>query len=168
MQTKSDGELSVQVEWLESRQEISAQDFTQFRGKTLALYQSSIRSISEESFNPSCRFSYPGLEQEGRWFGTCSNGLGVSSGYGLILDSQGHVVEFVGTAEEGKANGPGAMILRSPGETGAIYYEGSFANGVPDGVVRVEEPGRKPRVRQFNAGVDAGAADADQLPAVQF
>lgn len=161
-------QVSVQVEWLESRQEISAQDFTEFRDKTLALYQSSIRSISAETFNPFCRFSHPALEQDGRWFGACRNGLGNATGYGLILDEQGYVVEFIGTAQAGKANGIGAMILRSPGETGAIYYEGQFANGVPDGVVRVEEPGRKPRVRQFNEGVDAGPADANRLPVVQF
>ena len=161
-------QVSVQVEWLESRQEITARDFAEFRGKTLGLYQSSVRSVSAHTFDPSCRFSYPGLEQGGRWFGLCRDGKGMSSGYGLIADVQGNVVEFVGTAEAGLASGTGAMIVRSPDETGAIYYEGDFSQGVPDGVVLVEEPGRKPRVRKFRAGADAGSADADQLQPLRF
>lgn len=161
-------QVSVQVEWLDSRQEISARDFAGFRSKTLALYQSSVRSISTAAFDPSCRFNHPGLEQNGRWFGPCRDGLGFSSGYGLIFDGQGNVVEFVGTAQSGQADGAGAMILRSPEVAGAVYYEGYFAAGRPDGVVKVEEPGRKPRVRTFDAGRDAGSADADQLPEVRF
>jgi hypothetical protein len=161
-------QVSVQVEWLESRQEITARDFAEFRAKTLALYQSSARAISTRAFDPECRFNFPGLEQGGRWFGQCQDGLGTASGYGLILADQGSVVEFVGTAESGQASGAGAMIIHSPGEIGATYFEGSFDQGLPDGVLRVEKPGRKPRVRQFRAGKDAGPADADQLRPVQF
>ena len=60
------------------------------------------------------------------------------------------------------------MIVRSPQETGAEYFEGGFEAGLPNGVVLVEEPGRKPRVRTFRAGRDTGAADADQLELVKF
>ncbi len=161
-------QVSVQVEWMESRQEISARDFTEFRAKTLALYQSSARSISSGAFDPGCRFDFPGLEQNGRWFGPCLNGLGVSSGYGLVLDDQGTVIEYLGLAESGLADGVGAMIVHLPGKTGATYYEGAFSRGLPHGVVRVEAPGRKPRVRRYLAGVDAGSADSDQLKMVQF
>jgi hypothetical protein len=161
-------QVSVQVEWLESRQEITARDFSEFRNQTLALYQSSVRSVSTHTFDPACRFRHPALEQDGRWFGLCVDGLGTSSGYGLIIDSQGHVVEFVGTADSGLASGTGAMIFRSPSEVGAVYYEGEFSQGLPDGVVRVEQPGRKPRVRKFRVGADAGSADADQLQSLQF
>jgi hypothetical protein len=161
-------QVSVQVEWLESRQEITARDFGEFRNRTLALYQSSARSISSSSYEPGCQFGFPGLEQGGRWFGPCKDGFGFSSGYGLVLDEQGSVVEYVGTAESGQANGAGAMIIREPGEVGATYFEGSFSQGLPDGVVLVEVPGRKPRVRMFRAGVDKGSADADQLQKVRF
>jgi hypothetical protein len=78
------------------------------------------------------------------------------------------VVEFVGTADSGLATGTGAMIRRSAGESGAVYYEGNFEQGLPDGVVKVEEPGRKPRIRQFRSGKDAGSADADRLQSLQF
>ena len=52
------------------------------------------------------------------------------------MDDQGPVVEFVGTADSGLASGTGAMIFRSPGEIGAVYYEGDFSQGLPNGVVR--------------------------------
>jgi hypothetical protein len=86
----------------------------------------------------------------------------------LIIDDQGRVVEFVGTADSGLASGTGAMIFRSPSEVGAVYYQGDFSQGLPDGIVRVEQPGRNPRVRKFRAGKDAGSADADQLRSLQF
>jgi len=161
-------QVSVQVEWLESRQELTARDFKEFRGKTLGLYQSSVRSVSTHTFDPSCEFRHPELEQGGRWFGLCNKGMGTSSGYGLIVDGQGSTVEFIGTAKDGLASGDGAMIMRSSSEIGAVYYEGQFNQGLPDGVVLVDEPGRKSRVRNFRGGKDSGAADADQLRSVQF
>jgi len=60
------------------------------------------------------------------------------------------------------------MIYRSPLEIGAIYYEGSFSEGLPDGVVLVEQPGRKPRVRKFRAGVDRGKGDPEALQRLRF
>jgi hypothetical protein len=60
------------------------------------------------------------------------------------------------------------MIFRSPRDIGAIYYEGSFYEGLPHGVVRVEEPGRRPVVREFRAGIDKGAADPLALQRLQF
>ena len=161
-------QVSVQVEWLESREQITARDFSEFRDQTLSFYQSSVRSISQHTFDPSCRFRHPDLEQSGRWFGLCRDGLGTSSGYGLIIDDQGHVVEFVGRAQAGLATGTGAMIVRSPDEVGAVYYEGDFSEGLPNGMILIEEPGRKARVRQFRNGTDRGAADADQLQLLQF
>jgi hypothetical protein len=147
---------------------LTARDFDEMRDKTLALYQTSVRGVRQHTFDPGCQFRYPGVEQTGRWFGLCLDGQGTSDGYGLIQDGNGNVVEFVGTTRAGLANGNGAMIVRTTGEAGATYYEGSFADGLPDGVLLVEEPGRKPRIRTFRAGSDAGSADADQLQRVQF
>jgi len=161
-------QVSVQVEWLQSREEITARDFAEFREQTLALYQSSVRSASAHVFDPRCEFLHPELEQTGRWFGLCQNGRGISSGYGLILDDEGNFIEFVGTADAGLASGTGAMIARSPGKVGATFYQGDFSQGLPHGVVKVEAPGRQPRIRQFRSGDDAGAADADQLQLLQF
>ena len=60
------------------------------------------------------------------------------------------------------------MIFRSNSVIGSTYYEGTFRGGLPDGTVLVEEPGRKPRVRKFRAGDEAGSADADTLQRVSF
>jgi hypothetical protein len=160
-------QVSVQVEWLESREEITARDFSEFRDRTLSLYQSSIRSITHES-DPSCRFTHPAMETPGRWFGSCFGGLAAGSGYGLILGEGGETIEYVGSAQSGSAHGTGAMIYRSPLEVGAIYYDGDFMAGVPDGTVWVERPGRKPAIRQFRAGVDKGAGDPLTLTRVRF
>jgi hypothetical protein len=162
-----DRQVTVQVEWLESREEISARDFEEFRGKTLALYQSSVRAIPRTAASD-CRFLHPDMDLTGRWFGPCEGDLASGTGYGLLIEAGGDVLEYVGAAQSGLAEGVGAMIFRSPAQTGAVYFEGQFHRGVPDGVVKVEEPGRKSRVRTFRAGRDAGAASADDLQRVQF
>jgi hypothetical protein len=162
-----DNQVTVQVEWLESREEISARDFKTFREQTLALYQRSVRAVAAEAAAP-CVFGHPALDAPGRWFGPCEAGRAAASGYGVAVDSRGHSVEYLGTATDGLADGTGAMIVRVPGEAGATFFEGGFSQGLPDGVVRVEEPGRKPRVRQFQAGKDRGAADVADLQATRF
>jgi len=162
-----DRQVSVQVEWLESSREITARDFREFRDKTLALYQGSIRTINH-AFDPQCQFLHPAMDTPGRWYGSCFGGLAADNGYGLIIQQDGETIEYVGSAESGHATGTGAMIYRSPREIGAIYYEGSFREGMPDGVVLVEEPGRKPAVRKFRAGVDKGSADPEALQWLHF
>jgi hypothetical protein len=160
-------QVSVQVEWLESREEITARDFAEFRSKTLALYQRSVRTLAG---NPEldCVFRHPTLDRGGRWFGRCEDGLAEGSGYGLVVDDGDRILEFVGSARSGLAEGVGAMVFWSPAETGAVYFEGTFRQGLPEGVVKVEEPGRKSRVRLFHAGRDSGAASAADLQRIQF
>jgi hypothetical protein len=160
-------QVTVQVEWLESREEITARDFAGFREQTLALYQRSVRGVSN-AVERDCAFRDASGDAPGRWFGPCDQGLAFGSGYGLLAEDSGRVVEYVGTADAGLADGAGAMIVRAPGVTGAVYLEGEFRAGRPDGVLRVEEPGRKPRFRVFQAGKDAGAANADDLQRIQF
>jgi hypothetical protein len=60
------------------------------------------------------------------------------------------------------------MIVRKANQVGAVYQEGSFRNGLPDGVVRVEEPGKMPRIREFRDGVDVGKGDERQLRLLEF
>jgi hypothetical protein len=50
----------------------------------------------------------------------------------------------------------------------AFYFEGSFRSGVPDGVLRVEEPGQKTRARTFRAGKDAGGASPKDVTQLVF
>ena len=160
-------QVTVQLEWLESRREISANDFQRFREQTLGLYQESVRA-TDHTFDPRCIFEHPELETPGRWFGLCRDGKGFSHGYGLVLAEDGSVVEYVGTARDGQADGNGALIINEAGETGAEFFEGEFARGQPHGVVRVEKPGRVPKVRVFRDGVDKGSADGDEVKRVRF
>jgi hypothetical protein len=148
-------QISVQMEWLESKERISAKGFAEFRSKTLTLYQSRVRALQGE-FERNCTFRHPAFSSEGRWYGACRDGLASGRGYGVIQDASGSTVEYLGAAERGMPSGTGGLIARYANETGAYYFEGTFRNGQPDGDVLVEEPGRKPRTREFNAGKDVG------------
>ena len=162
-----DRQMSVQMEWLESKEVITARGFAEFRNKTLSLYQSRVRSM-QVSVDQQCRFSHPGFEQTGRWFGVCANGLATGRGYGLIVNDRGDSVEFIGDANNGTASGSGGMIVQRSGQVGATYYEGGFKNGVPDGVVRIENAGQLPKLRTYEAGRDVGKGNAAGLQTLNF
>ena len=160
-------QIGVQMEWLESKERITAIGFAEFRSKTLTLYQARVRSI-ETVVDGECVFHHPTIEASGRWFGDCDNGLATRRGYGVVKDSSGNYVEFLGMAERGAASGTGGMIVRKIGQIGTVYHEGSFQQGLPNGVVRVEEPGKRPRVREFRNGMDVGKGDERQLRTLEF
>ena len=160
-------QISVQMEWLESKERISAMGFAEFRNKTLTLYQARVRSL-EIRFQDNCNFRHPGFTTTGRWYGSCRDGQAQDRGYGVIRDPSGNTLEYLGSAAGGAASGTGGMILRKAGETGAVYIEGSFQRGVPHGVVRVEEPGGRSRIREFSAGKDVGSGAAGDLRRLIF
>lgn len=160
-------QVSVQMEWLDSTEQITARDFGEFRDKTLALYQRSVRAL-DGRYEAGCAFRHPALDAAGAWYGRCRDGLAAGSGYGVAVDAEGNTVEYVGKAADGLAEGVGAMLFRSPSTVGAVAWEGGFRAGQPDGVVQVERPGRRPEVRRFEAGVDRGRADAAELQRVEF
>jgi hypothetical protein len=160
-------QISVQMEWLESKERISAMGFAEFRNKTLTLYQARIRSL-ETRYADDCLFRHPAFSVAGRWYGGCEDGRAAGRGYGVIMDEAGNTVEFLGQAENGLAEGVGGMIARYRGRAGAYYLEGTFRNGVPHGVLRVEEPGGRPRVREFRAGKDVGTGAAGAVQRLVF
>lgn len=160
-------QMSVQMEWLESKEVITARGFAEFRNKTLSLYQSRVRSM-QISADRRCRFSHPGFGPSGRWYGVCADGVASGRGYGLVMNERGDTVEFIGDARKGLASGHGGMIIQRNGQMGATYYEGSFKNGLPDGVVRVEKAGESPKLRQFKAGTDVGKGRAASLRRLDF
>ena len=160
-------QISVQMEWLESKERISAMGFAEFRNKTLTLYQARIRSL-ETRYADDCLFRHPAFSAAGRWYGGCEDGRAAGRGYGVIMDQAGNTVEFLGQAQNGLADGVGGMIARYRGRTGAFYLEGTFKKGLPDGVLRVEEPGGKPRVREFRAGKDVGTGAAGAVQRLVF
>ena len=120
------------------------------------------------NIDPSCVFRHPAIAEPGRWYGGCIGGLAAERGYGVVRDASGGYIEFLGTAEGGLASGTGGMIFRKSNDSGAIYHEGSFLHGLPDGVVRVERPGRKPQIREFRAGSDVGKGDESRLKTLAF
>jgi hypothetical protein len=162
-----DRQMSVQMEWLESKEVITARGFAEFRNKTLSLYQSRVRSM-QVSVEQQCRFRHPGFGDAGRWYGVCDNGVATGRGYGLIMNARGDTVEFIGDTKKGLASGSGGMIIQRRGQIGATYYEGSFKNGLPDGVVRVESAGQSPKLRQYKAGADVGKGNAAKLTSLNF
>ena len=162
-----DRQMSVQMEWLESKEVITARGFAEFRNKTLSLYQSRVRSM-QINLDQQCQFSHPEFNQAGRWYGVCTNGLASGRGYGLIVSKRGDTLEFIGDARKGLASGSGGMIIQQNGQIGATYYEGDFKNGLPDGVVRVEKAGESPKLRQFKAGADIGKGSASNLQSLEF
>lgn len=162
-----DRQMSVQMEWLESKELITARGFAEFRNKTLSLYQSRVRSMQLSATNQ-CQFRHPAFDQPGRWFGVCADGLASGRGYGLIMSEGGDTVEFLGDARKGLASGSGGMIIQHRQQVGATYFEGGFKNGLPDGVVRVEQAGESPKLRQYRAGVDIGKGNAARLQSLNF
>lgn len=160
-------QISVQMEWLESKERISAMGFAEFRNKTLTLYQSRVRSL-EQQFDDDCIFDYPGYKVSGRWYGSCRDGIAHDRGYGVIRDDAGNSLEYLGSAVDGMPSGTGGMIKRNGGGTGAFYVEGNFKQGLPNGVVQVEAPGSRPQVREFRAGKDVGSGAVDQLQRLVF
>jgi hypothetical protein len=160
-------QIDIQMEWLESKERITALGFAEFRNKTLTLYQSRVRSITDTDIGE-CDFIHPSFAAVGKWYGGCEKGLASHRGYGLIRDEFGETLEFVGTAKAGKASGIGSMIVWNSNRVGAIYYEGQFNQGVPDGVLLLEEPGKRPRIREFRAGIDVGSGNAERLQRLNF
>lgn len=162
-----DRQMSVQMEWLESKELITARGFAEFRNKTLSLYQARVRSMTV-GVDRHCQFNHPDFSQTGRWYGSCDEGLASGRGYGLVGNERGDGVEYLGYASNGLASGSGGMIVKRRGRLGAIYYEGSFKRGLPDGIVRVEKPGSVPSLRQFQAGADVGRGNARELQRLSF
>jgi len=160
-------QISVQMEWLESKEKITAIGFAEFRNKTLSLYQARVRSLQAD-VTDRCVFKHPSFSEPGRWYGSCRGGLASERGYGVVRDSSGSYVEYLGTARDGMASGTGGMIVHAANKIGVIYYEGNFSNGLPDGTVKTEEPGRKSRVREFRAGLDVGKGNASELQSLEF
>ena len=162
-----DRQMSVQMEWLESKELITARGFAEFRNKTLSLYQARVRSMTV-SVDQHCQFRHPEFSGEGRWYGVCSDGWASGRGYGLVINPRGDTLEFLGYAEAGLASGPGGMIINPGGQLGATYYEGTFSKGLPNGMVRVEKPGASPALREFRAGKDVGKGQPGQLKKLSF
>jgi len=98
----------------------------------------------------------------------CVKTVASGRGYGLIMNKRGDTVEYIGESQKGMASGTGGMIIQRFGQIGATYYEGGFKDGLPNGVVLVEEPGQLPRTRLYKDGTDIGKGDVASLKSLNF
>lgn len=157
-------QMSVQMEWLESKELITARGFAEFRNKTLTLYQSRVRSLAVTT-SDHCVFRHPQASITGRWFGNCDEGLATGKGYGLIDQEDGTMIEYLGQSSQGLASGNGAMVVH---RDNTEFLEGDFEQGVPNGVVLVERPGAAPRLRNYRNGEDSGRGDSNDWKPVSY
>jgi len=159
--------ISVQSEVVLSEKDIFARSYGEFESQVVTLYGETARSLPENS-RGSCEFNLPDASSAGVWRGECRRGKAHGQGYGVTQTRDGELVEYFGSAKAGLPQGQGALIR--PGVSGSppTLYEGEFRNGLADGVLRVSEAGKSPRIRQFSQGVESGRADSSQWQSLAF
>ncbi len=146
-------QTTVTVDLLDSNETITAIRYEDLQAKLQDLYASRQRSL--DTVATQCAYLEPGGAKRGTWLGVCDGGLANGSGAG-VLESGDEVMEYYGYAKNGYADGPGLMIRHT--SIGSVSYEGNFAQGRPDGTVRVSQSGREDKTRHFVSGVDTGAS----------
>mgnify|MGYP000005833991 CR=1 FL=1 len=146
-------QTSVTVDLLGANETITAIRYEDLQAKLQTLYTNRQRSL--DTVATRCAYLDDAGAKTGSWLGVCDGGLANGSGAG-VLENGVEVMEYYGYAENGLANGPGLMIRHTP--SGSVSYEGSFANGKPDGSVTVSKSGSPDATRNFSAGRDIGGS----------
>ncbi|MEO0467311.1 MAG: hypothetical protein AAF216_12280 [Pseudomonadota bacterium] len=147
-------QIEIQVNLIDSNETITAIRFEDFQEILQDRYASSHRAI--DTVATRCAFTGAGSEPRGTWQGECDGGLANGAGVGVIQLESGTTMEYFGSALNGQPSGVGYAIYHTGGETWSA--EGVFANGQPDGAVRVARGGRADEIREFDGGRDAGPA----------
>lgn len=153
--------ISVQSEVVLSEKDIFARSYGEFETQVVTLYGETARSLPTSN-RGHCEFDYPGADEVGVWRGDCKRGKAHGRGYGIVRNRNGKLLEYFGDARTGLAEGQGAMVSPGAASSSPMLFEGEFKKGLPDGVLRVSEVGKSPRIRNFNQGVEAGRADDKQ------
>ncbi len=159
--------ISVQSEVVLSEKDIFARSYGEFENQVVTLYGETARSLPESS-RSSCEFSYPGASEAGVWRGECKRGKAQGRGYGVAQMGGGQLLEYFGEAKAGLPQGRGALIHPATAASPPLLYEGEFRKGLANGVLRVSEAGKSPRIRQFSQGVESGRADSKQWQAISY
>ena len=142
------------LDLLDSNETITAIRYEDLQAKLQDIYSSKQRSL--DTVATQCAYLGADRARRGSWLGVCENGVANGSGVAVLEDAD-ITTEFYGYAKGGLADGPGLMIRHS--SLGSVSYEGSFANGQPDGTVRVSVSGRPDQVRRYENGIDKGPSD---------
>ncbi len=159
--------ISVQSEVVLSEKDIFARSYGEFESQVVTLYGDTARQMPD-SKQGRCTFEYPGAQDNGVWRGECRRGKAYGWGYGVAQVGAGQSLEYFGRAKAGLPQGQGALILPSASGVAPVLYEGEFNKGVANGMVRVSEPGKAPRIKRFNQGVESGRADSNQWRPIAY
>ena len=148
-----DEQISVQADLIDSSETITAIRYEDLREQLQTLYQNNYRAL--DTIATRCGYIHDGTLRRGIWMGICENGLANGAGMGVVrrnyLD-----VEYYGYAQNGKPQGAGYLIVH--GREGSHTLEGTFDEGLANGVMRVSEAGKKNVIRTYRKGRDVGKA----------
>jgi len=159
--------ITVQSEVVLSEKDIFARSYGEFESQVVTLYGETARNLSE-SKQGQCAFEYPAGNANGVWRGECRRGKAHGWGYGVTQIQQGRFVEYFGRAKAGLPQGQGALILPAASGMAPVLYEGEFSKGVANGMIRVSEAGKAPRIRTFSQGVESGRAGSNQWRPIAY
>jgi hypothetical protein len=159
--------ITVQSEVVLSEKDIFARSYGEFESQVTTLYGETARAIPDRGY-AQCTFVHPAAASEGIWRGECHGGKADGLGYGVAELGNGQLIEYYGEAKAGLPQGTGAMILPAGGNIAPQLLEGEFRSGKPDGIVRVTEAGKVPRIRRFSQGVESGGADEREWKAIRY
>ena len=157
-------QTSIQVSLIDSNETITAIRFEDLSAKLQTLYSDSQRSL--DTIATRCGYLHDGHSKQGTWLGVCENGLANGSGVGVLRNADGTSFEYYGYAQNGQPHGKGYLISHSP--KGSQSMEGSFIAGLPDGIIRLTQPGENGKLRRFESGQDIGSAPAGSVVPTPF
>ena len=149
---------SVQVSLIDSNETITAIRFEDLKEQLQALYANNQRSL--DTVATRCAYNHDGNAKVGTWMGVCNGGLASGSGVGVLRNADGTSIEYYGYAQNGQASGPGYMIHHDADQSYAV--EGNFSNGRANGVMRVSKSGQADILRNYQGGLDSGAASSSE------
>lgn len=149
-----DQQTEVQVDLIESSETITAIRFEDLKDKLKTMYAEKQRAL--QTVATECSYSHDGPRTVGKWQGECDSGSANGVGVGVMPLENGSWVEYYGHAINGQPHGVGYMIIQQPEGTYAL--EGEFANGKPNGLMRVVRAGSADQIRQYQSGEDVGPA----------
>ncbi len=149
-----DDQIAVQVNLIDSSETITAIRYEDLREKLQTLYQDTHRSLDRIATR--CGYIHNGMFIRGIWIGICKNGLANGAGMG-VLRSNFSALEYYGYAQNGKPQGAGYLIQHGP--EGSYTLEGTFDEGLANGVMRVSKAGKDDTIRIYKKGRDIGKAN---------
>ena len=149
-----DEQITVQADLIDSNETITAVRYEDLREQLQTHYQDNHRALDTSATR--CGYIHDGTLKEGIWMGVCENGLANGAGMG-VLRSNYLDIEYYGYAQNGKPQGAGYLIVHDSRE-GSYALEGTFDEGLANGIMRVSNAGKNDTIRTYKKGRDVGKA----------